>query len=324
MRSAHRGGPQRGGLSCAPRSTNSQPIAAGGGRGGSSLAARRTDMMAGGEDRRGPERGVRDPERVCIAPSLNLASLLAAAGAEGRPGAESCSGRRCVRFLAGALDLLEERARRAWRERPSGDGVRSARAGGCGGAPVRAAGGVAEVLGMPVDDLSCRWRERMAGELADLDAGEDKLAALGPTRRQKARGGLRRGRPLALSEKRRKAAAGSGKGGAATELPDLKLERARSSSSRLQSDPRAAWPVGHRPARVPRSDQPGPPPPGPMMKVASGGELSRFSAGAEGVVSPTRDRRRRWSSTRSTRAWAVRWPKRSGCAWRVWRAMCRS
>ncbi|POF28713.1 DNA repair protein RecN [Roseibium marinum] len=123
---------------------------------------------------------------------------------------------------------------------------------------------------VPVDDLAM-LRERMAGDLADLDAGEDKLAALAEAAAM-ARADYDK-KAASLSEKRHKTARALEKAVAA-ELPDLKLERARFIVE-LQSDPQTPGRSGIDQVEFHVQTNPGTRP-GPMMKVASGGELSRF------------------------------------------------
>ncbi|MES0811219.1 DNA repair protein RecN [Roseibium sp. SCPC15] len=123
---------------------------------------------------------------------------------------------------------------------------------------------------VPVDELSALC-SRMAGELADLDAGEDKLAALVDAA---AKAGADYDKKAAsLSEKRKKTARLLEKA-VERELPDLKLERARFIVE-LTSDPDNRTRSGIDQIEFHVQTNPGTRP-GPMMKVASGGELSRF------------------------------------------------
>ncbi|MCK8778621.1 DNA repair protein RecN [Rhizobium sp. NTR19] len=113
--------------------------------------------------------------------------------------------------------------------------------------------------------------EKMVADLADLDAGEEKLAELekvaaaAKTEFDQAAG--------ALSQKRRHAAEGLASAVMA-ELPALKLERARFMVE-VTSDPDAASAEGIDTVEFHVQTNPGTRP-GPIMKVASGGELSRF------------------------------------------------
>ncbi|MCF6102311.1 DNA repair protein RecN [Mesorhizobium muleiense] len=121
-----------------------------------------------------------------------------------------------------------------------------------------------------VDDLA-QLRDTMAADLADLDAGEERLHGL-----QKQAGAARETYDISaaqLSSLRHAAAVGLTKAVMA-ELPALKLERAAfivemtsEAESRMEDgiDQVEFW-VRTNPGTRP----------GPMMKVASGGELSRF------------------------------------------------
>ncbi|EFO31033.1 DNA repair protein RecN [Roseibium sp. TrichSKD4] len=123
---------------------------------------------------------------------------------------------------------------------------------------------------VPVEELSPLC-ERMAVDLADLDAGEDKLSALHEAAR-KARDAFDQ-KALKLSTKREKAARALEKA-VLDELPALKLERARfivEMTSNAETPSRSG--IDELEFHV--QTNPGTKP-GPMMKVASGGELSRF------------------------------------------------
>ncbi|MEJ8311478.1 DNA repair protein RecN [Agrobacterium larrymoorei] len=113
--------------------------------------------------------------------------------------------------------------------------------------------------------------ERMVTDLADLDAGEEKLAKL------EAQLGVVKAdfdrAALSLSDKRRNAAAALSEAVMA-ELPALKLERARFTVE-VTSDPSSATADGIDVVEFHVQTNPGTRP-GPIMKVASGGELSRF------------------------------------------------
>jgi DNA repair protein RecN (Recombination protein N) len=121
-----------------------------------------------------------------------------------------------------------------------------------------------------VDDLA-RARDTMVADLADLDAGEEKLAAL-----EKQAAAARDGydRVAKRLTELRAAAAVALKKAVMAELPALKLDRAEFlveistvSDNRTETgiDQVEFW-VRTNPGTRP----------GPMMKVASGGELSRF------------------------------------------------
>ncbi len=123
---------------------------------------------------------------------------------------------------------------------------------------------------VPVSDLPA-LAERMVTDLADLDAGEEKLAKL------EAQLGVVKAdfdrAALSLSEKRRNAAAALSEAVMA-ELPALKLERARFTVE-VTSDASSATADGVDVVEFHVQTNPGTRP-GPIMKVASGGELSRF------------------------------------------------
>lgn len=123
---------------------------------------------------------------------------------------------------------------------------------------------------VPVDELTSLC-DRMAGDLADLDAGEDKLAALvEAAAKARADYDAKAGK---LSAKRSKAAKAL-ENAVEAELPDLKLERARFIVE-MQSDSDQRGRSGIDQLEFHVQTNPGTRP-GPMMKVASGGELSRF------------------------------------------------
>lgn len=123
---------------------------------------------------------------------------------------------------------------------------------------------------VPVSDLPA-LAERMVTDLADLDAGEEKLAKL------EAQLGVVKAdfdrAAMSLSEKRRNAAAALSEAVMA-ELPALKLERARFTVE-VKSDASSATADGIDVVEFHVQTNPGTRP-GPIMKVASGGELSRF------------------------------------------------
>ncbi|WP_075217138.1 DNA repair protein RecN [Mongoliimonas terrestris] len=112
---------------------------------------------------------------------------------------------------------------------------------------------------------------RMAADLADLDAGEDKLTAL-----VKESATARAAFDVASEEltKRRHVTARHLEAAVAAELPALKLERARFIVE-ITSDREARTADGVDTLEFWVQTNPGTRP-GPMMKVASGGELSRF------------------------------------------------
>ncbi|MDX8453902.1 DNA repair protein RecN [Mesorhizobium sp. VK9D] len=121
-----------------------------------------------------------------------------------------------------------------------------------------------------VDDLA-QLRDTMVADLADLDAGEERLHAL---EKQAAAGGEAYDISAAqLSSLRHGAAAGLTKAVMA-ELPALKLERAEFVVE-MRSDAESRMEQGIDEVEFWVRTNPGTRP-GPMMKVASGGELSRF------------------------------------------------
>jgi len=123
---------------------------------------------------------------------------------------------------------------------------------------------------VPVDELAA-LAERYKSEIALIDAGEDKLKTLeaAATRAE----ADYRAAAQALSKARAKAAAALDKA-VNGELKPLKLERAKFSTA-LDSDPAAAGPLGIDRVEFWVQTNPGTRP-GPLMRVASGGELARF------------------------------------------------
>ncbi|BBE74525.1 DNA repair protein RecN [Oharaeibacter diazotrophicus] len=120
------------------------------------------------------------------------------------------------------------------------------------------------------DDLAA-LAARMAADLADLDAGEDRLGEL--ARAAAAARATYDARAAALSRAREKAARQL-EAAVAAELPALKLERARFIVT-TTTDPEARAAEGIDVVEFWVQTNPGTRP-GPMLKVASGGELSRF------------------------------------------------
>ncbi|HEX2020222.1 MAG TPA: DNA repair protein RecN [Aurantimonas sp.] len=132
---------------------------------------------------------------------------------------------------------------------------------------LRAAG---RKFNVPVDDLP-ELTARMIGDLADVDAGEERLHRLEAEVAAKREDFMRLA--MALSEKRQ-VAARLLEGAVMAELPDLKLERA-AFIVETASDPERPSAAGIDNVEFFVRTNPGTRP-GPMMKVASGGELSRF------------------------------------------------
>lgn len=113
--------------------------------------------------------------------------------------------------------------------------------------------------------------EKMVGDLADLDAGEERLGKL-EAELVAARAAYRAAAE-ALSARRR-VAADALAAAVMAELPALKLERARFMVE-ITADPDAGEDSGIDTVEFHVQTNPGTRP-GPIMKVASGGELSRF------------------------------------------------
>ena len=123
---------------------------------------------------------------------------------------------------------------------------------------------------VPVDELAA-LAQRYAADLALIDAGAEQLAGL-----EKAAGEAAeryRTAAAALSERRRSAAAKLDKA-VNTELKPLKLERARFSTA-IAAEPDAPGASGIDRVEFWVQTNPGTRP-GPLMKIASGGELARF------------------------------------------------
>ncbi len=123
---------------------------------------------------------------------------------------------------------------------------------------------------VPVDDLAALAR-RYKSDIALIDAGEDRLKALEAAARE-AEADYRAAADR-LSKARAKAGAALDKAVNA-ELKPLKLERAKFSTE-IESDAAAAGPNGIDRVEFWVQTNPGTRP-GPLMKVASGGELARF------------------------------------------------
>jgi DNA repair protein RecN (Recombination protein N) len=123
---------------------------------------------------------------------------------------------------------------------------------------------------VPVDQLS-ELQARYVADLAALDAGEEHLKALEAT--LALRSEAYRAAAAALSTARHDTAARLD-GAVTLELPPLKLERARF-ITHVTTDPDAWTATGVDQVEFWVQTNPGTRP-GPMFKVASGGELSRF------------------------------------------------
>jgi len=124
--------------------------------------------------------------------------------------------------------------------------------------------------GVPVENLES-LAKKLGQDLADLDAGEERLGKLGDAVKE-ARAKLDR-RALSLSKKRQKVAKAL-RNAVMAELPALKLEQAEFIVE-IQSDVETVTAEGIDSLEFWVRTNPGSRA-GPMMKVASGGELSRF------------------------------------------------
>ncbi len=112
---------------------------------------------------------------------------------------------------------------------------------------------------------------RFVGDLEAIDQGEERLKALGAAAKQAE--GAYRGEAVRLSNARKKGAEGLD-AAVNKELKPLKLERAEFITE-IASDAAAPGPDGYDRVEFWVRTNPGAKP-GPMMKVASGGELARF------------------------------------------------
>ena len=132
--------------------------------------------------------------------------------------------------------------------------------------------GVARKHGCAVDDLAA-LRDRFAAGIVALDDGGADLAKLAKAEQAARDAYLTAARVLS---KARADAAGRLDAAMAAELPPLKLDKARFQTSVTPSDDPADWTaegldaVEFRVATNPGQD------PGPIGKIASGGELARF------------------------------------------------
>jgi DNA repair protein RecN (Recombination protein N) len=124
--------------------------------------------------------------------------------------------------------------------------------------------------GVSVDTLNA-LAARHTADLALIDAGAERLAVLEKAAREAVE--LYRAAAAALSEGRRKCAQKLDKAVNA-ELKPLKLERA-TFTTQIETEPEAGGPLGIDRVEFWVRTNPGTRP-GPLMKVASGGELSRF------------------------------------------------
>jgi len=123
---------------------------------------------------------------------------------------------------------------------------------------------------VPVDELA-PLRARMTADLSDIDAGEERTAAL--ERAVEATRFTYAAAAETLTTARRKAAAALAEA-VERELPALKLERARFEAV-VATDPAEPGPSGIDAVEFHVQTNPGTRA-GPLAKIASGGELSRF------------------------------------------------
>ena len=123
---------------------------------------------------------------------------------------------------------------------------------------------------VPADELAA-LRERFVADVAAIDAGEEQLGGLERSLKEADDAYLIAAR--ALSKRRRKAAEALDKAVQA-ELPPLKLERARF-ITQIDTDEASRDPAGFDRVAFWAQTNPGTRA-GPLLKVASGGELSRF------------------------------------------------
>ncbi|MAM10090.1 MAG: DNA repair protein RecN [Rhizobiaceae bacterium] len=130
--------------------------------------------------------------------------------------------------------------------------------------------GAARKYNVPVTELPA-LAERMVGDLEELDAGEARLQALTAEAEAAEKAFFEKAKALSAS---RNMAAEQLSAAVMAELPALKLERARFAAV-VTSDDGGAGPEGIDTVSFEVQTNPGTRP-GPIMKVASGGELSRF------------------------------------------------
>ncbi len=123
---------------------------------------------------------------------------------------------------------------------------------------------------VPVADLP-ELAGRMAADLAALESGAERLAAL---EKEAAAARATYDTRAALLSKQRRTAAKRLEKAVAAELPALKLERAAFSVA-IESDPARTAEAGIDDIAFLVRTNPGTAP-GPLMKIASGGELARF------------------------------------------------
>jgi DNA repair protein RecN (Recombination protein N) len=130
--------------------------------------------------------------------------------------------------------------------------------------------GAARKYNVPADELPA-LQARMEAELTAISEGEERLAVLESAERQAEQAYLAAARALSAG---RRAAGAALEQAVNAELPPLKLERARF-IVQIDTDEAARTPDGLDRVEFWVQTNPGTRP-GPLMKVASGGELSRF------------------------------------------------
>jgi DNA repair protein RecN (Recombination protein N) len=123
---------------------------------------------------------------------------------------------------------------------------------------------------VPADELAA-LRQRFEEDVAAIDAGEEKLVGLESALKEADTAYVKAAKALSSG---RKKAAQSLDAAVQAELPPLKLERARFITE-ITTDEDSRDPSGFERVEFWAQTNPGTRP-GPLMKVASGGELSRF------------------------------------------------
>ncbi len=123
---------------------------------------------------------------------------------------------------------------------------------------------------VPADELAA-LRQRFEADVAAIDAGEEQLGALEKALKDADEAYVKAAKALSAG---RKKAAQALDAAVQAELPPLKLERARFITD-MQIDETSRDPAGFERVEFWAQTNPGTRP-GPLMKVASGGELSRF------------------------------------------------
>jgi DNA repair protein RecN (Recombination protein N) len=123
---------------------------------------------------------------------------------------------------------------------------------------------------VPADELAA-LRTRFEEDVAAIDAGEEQLAGLERALKEADAAYVKAARALSAG---RKKAAQALDAAVQAELPPLKLERARFITD-IQIDETSRDPSGFERVEFWAQTNPGTRP-GPLMRVASGGELSRF------------------------------------------------